>query len=93
MSRTGVGMVIDKLLTDEGLRIRFALHRMETIAELCLRGFELTRDEIELFSRTDARLWFLGDPVGGVGNSEDDHASCALPCLGDNGRPSNDYFH
>ena len=47
------------------LRIRFALDRMETIAELCLRGFELTRDEIDLFSRTDARLWFLGDQVRG----------------------------
>ena len=45
------------------LRIRFALDRMETIAELCLRGFELTRDEIDLFDRTDARLWFLGDHV------------------------------
>ena len=65
MSQAGVGMVIEKLLTDERLRIRFALDRMETIAELCLRGFELTRDEIDLFSRTDARLWFLGDQVRG----------------------------
>ena len=37
MSRAGVGMVIEKLLTDERLRIRFALDRMETIAELWLR--------------------------------------------------------
>ena len=58
-------MVIEKLFTDERLRIRFALDRMETIAELCLRGFELTRDEIDLFNRTDARLWFLGDQVRG----------------------------
>ena len=65
MSRTGVGMVIEKLLTDERLRIRFALDRMETIAELCLRGFELSRDEIDLLNRTDARLWFLGDQVRG----------------------------
>ena len=64
MSRAGVGMVIEKLLTDEGLRIRFALDRMETIAELCLRGFELTRDEIDLIHQTDASLWFLGD-LGG----------------------------
>jgi hypothetical protein len=63
MSRAGVGMVIEKLLTDESLRIQFALDRMETIAELWLRGFELTRDEIDLISRTDARLWFLGDQV------------------------------
>jgi hypothetical protein len=38
---------------------------MDAIAELCLRGFELTRDEIDLFSLTDARLWFLGDQVRG----------------------------
>ena len=65
MSRAGVGMVIEKLLTDERLRIRFALDRMETIAELCLRGFELTRDEFELLHQTDARLWFLGDNLRG----------------------------
>ena len=33
MSRAGVGMVIEKLLTDESLRIRFARERMETVAE------------------------------------------------------------
>jgi hypothetical protein len=31
---------------------------METLAELCLGGFELSPDEIDLFCRTDARLWF-----------------------------------
>ena len=61
MSRAGVGMVIEKLLTDENLRIRFALDRMETIAELYLRGFDLSSDEIDLFCRADAGLWFLGD--------------------------------
>ena len=65
MSRVGVGMVIDKLLTDENLRIRFALDRMETVAELFLRGFDLSQDEIELFFQTDAELWFLGEPVRG----------------------------
>ena len=63
MSRASVGMVINKLLTDENLRIRFALDPMETVAELCLRGFELTRDEIDLFCRTDAGLWFLRSAV------------------------------
>ena len=33
MSRAVLGMVIEKLLTDERLRIRFALDGMETIAE------------------------------------------------------------
>ena len=65
MSRAGVGMVIEKLLTDENLRIRFALDRMETVAELFLRGFDLNQDEIELFSWTDADLWFLSEPVSG----------------------------
>ena len=59
MSRAAVGMVIEKLLSDESLRSRFALDRMETIAELCLRGFDLTCDEIELFCWTDARMWSL----------------------------------
>ena len=63
MSRAGVGIVIDKLLTDQDLRIRFALDRFETVAELCLLGADLTRDEIDLFCRTDTHLWFVGDWV------------------------------
>ena len=66
MSRSIVGMVIDKLLTDEDLRFRFALDRLETIAELCLRGFDLTRDEIDLLCRTDAGVWFLRSAVTGA---------------------------
>jgi hypothetical protein len=65
MSRAGVGMVIEKLLTDEDLRIRFAVDRMETVAEISLRGFDLSQDELDLFCRTDAGLWFLGAPVKG----------------------------
>ena len=61
MSQTVVGKVVEQLLTDENLRIRFALDRIETVAELCLRGFDLSRDDIDLFCQTDARLWFLGD--------------------------------
>jgi hypothetical protein len=63
MSQAHVGTVIEALLTDENLRIRFALERIETIADLCVRGVELTGDEIDLFCQTDARLWFLGDEV------------------------------
>ena len=66
MSRVSVGLVIDKLLTDENLRIRFALDRVETVAELCLRGFDLTRDEIDLLCRTDAGVWFLRSAVSGA---------------------------
>jgi hypothetical protein len=59
MSQAAVGMVVEKLLTDEELRIQFALDRVETIADLCLRGFDLNPGEIDLFYRTDAGLWFL----------------------------------
>ena len=60
MSQQAVGNVIDRLLTDTDLRIRFIVDRMETLAELCLRGCELSEEEIDLFYRTDARLWFWG---------------------------------
>jgi hypothetical protein len=65
MSQQTVGKVIDKLLTDEDLRIRFVVDRIETIADLCLSGFELKPDEIELFCRADARLWFWGGELMG----------------------------
>ena len=58
MSQRMVGIVIDRLLTDEDLRVRFALDRIETMAELSFRGFELTPEEIDVFVRTNARLWF-----------------------------------
>jgi hypothetical protein len=54
-----------QLLTDENLRIRFALDRIETVAEMCSRGVDLTCDEIDLLCQTDARLWFMGDDVRG----------------------------
>jgi hypothetical protein len=59
-------MVIDKLLSDENLRIRFALDPIETVAALFLRGFDLTRDEIDLLCRTDAGVWFLRSAVTGA---------------------------
>ena len=59
MSRAGVGMVVEKLLTEQELRVRFVFDPMDTIAELSLQGFDLTSDEIDLFCRTDAGLWFL----------------------------------
>jgi hypothetical protein len=68
MSQQMVGIVINRLLTDEELRARFARDRIETLAELNLRGFELTSDEFEVFVRTEASLWFMDgtlpvDPV------------------------------
>ena len=64
MSRVGIGMVIDTLLTEEKLRIGFAVDRISTVTELFRRGFDLSQEEIDLFCRTDAALWFLGDVVG-----------------------------
>ena len=58
MSQHTVGIVIDRLLADQDLRIRFAIDRLETLADLCLRGIDLTQAEIDLFCRADARLWF-----------------------------------
>jgi hypothetical protein len=58
MSQRSVEHVIDRLLTDEGLRNRFALDRFDTIAELHLRGLALTSDEIDVFVWSDVRLWF-----------------------------------
>ena len=66
MSRASVGMVIDKLLTDENLRIRFAVSPVETVAALFLRGFDLSREEMDLLSRTDAGVWFLRSALSGA---------------------------
>ena len=64
MSQAAVGMVIEQLLSDERVRSRFAVDPIETIAELCLSGCELTSEEIDLFCRTEARLWFVFDQTG-----------------------------
>jgi hypothetical protein len=64
MSQQTIGKVIDQLLADEDLRIRFVVDRMETLADLCFRGFVLRPEEIDLFCRTDARLWFWRGDIG-----------------------------
>jgi hypothetical protein len=65
MSQAGVGIVVDKLLTDQNLRTRLALDPWQTVAELLLQGFDLTGDEIDLFCRADPRMWFLGEMANG----------------------------
>ena len=57
MSQQMVGNVIDRLLTDEDLRIRFIAEPVETMADLHARGFELTSEEIDLFIHTNTRTW------------------------------------
>lgn len=65
MSQQMVEIVIDRLLTDEDLRVRFALDRIETLADLSFLGMELTPDEIDVFVQTDARVWFWQREVVG----------------------------
>jgi hypothetical protein len=65
MSQQMVGIVIDRLLTDEHVRVRFTRDRLETLAFLTFLGIELTPDEIEALSRADARLWCWGSGVAG----------------------------
>ena len=65
MSEHMVRTVIDRLLTDEDLRVRFAVDRVDALALLRVFGFELTSDEIDLFLRSDARMWFWTSTVFG----------------------------
>lgn len=66
MSRHMVDNVIHCLLTDEDLRIRFAIDPIRTLPDLTYRrGFELAQDEIDVFIRTDARTWFWSRAVTG----------------------------
>ena len=65
MPRPVVGDVIQHLLTDDDLRVRFALDPDDTITELICRGFDLATEEIEIFVRTDPRLWFWSSALFG----------------------------
>ena len=65
MTQRMVELAVDKLLRDERLRIRFRRSRIETLADLGLRGIDLTPDEIELFMQTDARVWFWETAAAG----------------------------
>lgn len=65
MSQQIVGSVMNRLLTDEDLRIRFTVEPVETLADLHALGFELTAEEIDLFIQTNSRTWFWTDwPAG-----------------------------
>jgi hypothetical protein len=58
MSLASVEVVITRLLTDEELRLRFVVDRVETLGELHERGCTLTPSEIDLFIECDPELWF-----------------------------------
>jgi hypothetical protein len=66
MSQATVAIVIDRLLTDEELRLRFAIDRVEALGELHALGLTLTSREIDLFVESDPDLWFwpgFGDHI------------------------------
>lgn len=65
MSHHAVGIAIHALLTDEELRDRFAADPIEALADLNIRGVALTTDEIDMFLRTDARVWIWRHDVTG----------------------------
>jgi|RhiMethySRZTD1v2_1073278.scaffolds.fasta_scaffold1146129_1 hypothetical protein len=77
MSQHVVGIIVSRLLTDRQFRIRFALDRIQTLAELRSHGFDLTSDELDLFLQVDARVWFSG--AAGVDTDTAPHDRVGLP--------------
>jgi hypothetical protein len=65
MSLRTIGIVVNTLLTDEAFRDRFAADPIKTLADLNFRGVELTSDEIDVFMRTDTRVWFWNPELVG----------------------------
>jgi len=63
MSQENVDQLINRLMSEEELRIRFELDRFETIADLHERGLALTPKEIDLFIQSDVYIW-SGDHFG-----------------------------
>jgi len=63
MSHQVVGGVIHCLLTEEDVRIRFAIDPVQTLVDLSFRGYELSPEEMDVFLQTDARTWFWGREV------------------------------
>jgi hypothetical protein len=61
MSRQAIEVVVHRLLTEEGLRRRFVVDRIETLGELQAEGIELTPGELDLFIESDARVWLSLD--------------------------------
>lgn len=65
MSLRMIGIVVNTLLTDEDIRDRFAIDPIKTLVDLNVRGVQLTSDEIDVFMRTDMRVWFWNREVLG----------------------------
>ena len=58
MSLASVEVVMTRLLTDDELRLRFAVDRVEALGGLHAHGCRLTPSEIDLFIESDLELWF-----------------------------------
>jgi hypothetical protein len=57
MSQRNVEMLIGRLLTDEELRLRFVRQPLETVVDLCAKGYEFSRGEIDALLQTDIDVW------------------------------------
>ena len=57
MSQRNVEMLIGRLLTDEELRRRFVQQPFETLVDLCDKGYEFSRGEIDALLQTDTEVW------------------------------------
>jgi hypothetical protein len=64
MSNHAVEVVMNRLLTDEELRLRYAIDRVETLGELHAHGLVLTPSEIDLFIESDLQMWSWIDRPG-----------------------------
>jgi hypothetical protein len=60
MSQRNVEMLIGRLMTDEELRLRFVRQPFETLADLCQKGYEFSKGEIDAFLQTDTEVWTSG---------------------------------
>jgi len=57
MSLQAVEIVMNRLLTDQELRVRFAIDRLEALGELYTDGLDLTPCELDLFIQSDVQMW------------------------------------
>ena len=78
MSHAHVGIVIETLLANEDLRIRFALERLETIADLACEESSSQATRSTSFCQTDAFV-VLGRRSETRMAAMDRHAPCGLP--------------
>jgi hypothetical protein len=61
MSQQTVGFVVDRLLSDEDFRRRFARDPWQTLVGLYMQGLRLTPQEIDFLVQTNARMWLMSD--------------------------------